>query len=619
MKGFYSDNGDRVDKQYVDNQDNSLRGEIEDKASLSGINSVDALKTTNVNIVKGSVYVLDFYAASKGGGGVFYWDANRSQADHDGGVVIDPAHTATAGDETGGWYASQNVGTGVWVRNIDSHVTPEMYGYSSSSAGDAIQSAINYVQNNQGIALEGARGTYSVSKKLTVASPCKIDMGTSVLYQKNGSNLPTVVELNIEVSSRPVDVHLAVNANKNNNTTSRAILLSNCRSSKGRFILGAEQADVGVEVNGNVEYANIECHTIYCEVGIYIFGETSATADENYFKILAEFCDTGLKIGGGFKTSGGIDIYVEQCNEWGIDMSGPSYYTINGELRRVGKTNGFGGVKITQGRIEGSVIMVGDDLVSNIGLYTDGTACVNLDLDISDFTNPLKLDGLNPNLEYGSFIRYKRISCNGPSIIGNAAKTTIENLELRGSRTTLILENVKNSEFHCRSMALLSLLAGATNNIISIPVRDRRFTLSNDLGTDNTLIFKGVLPQANLGNSTVIANTMVERVTEWGGPAYFNSNYGRWVNANGVLFRRTLTIDTTSQAEFLAHNLGLTGNGDVKVIVTPITDLSAAGISNWWTESTNNVLYVRVNAFPSIDIQFHVTLLVAKDAVVSSY
>lgn len=58
------------------------------------------------------VELLGFGAAGDGGGGPVFWDPNEDRANHNGGSIIDPTHSATPGDVAGGWYDSENSGTG---------------------------------------------------------------------------------------------------------------------------------------------------------------------------------------------------------------------------------------------------------------------------------------------------------------------------------------------------------------------------------------------------------------------------------------------------------------------------------------------------------------------------
>jgi hypothetical protein len=61
-----------------------------------------------------NVEVSHFYESAEGGGGTFIWDANESKSNHNGGTIIDPAHSAEPG--TSRWYSDENTGRGCWKR-----------------------------------------------------------------------------------------------------------------------------------------------------------------------------------------------------------------------------------------------------------------------------------------------------------------------------------------------------------------------------------------------------------------------------------------------------------------------------------------------------------------------
>jgi hypothetical protein len=90
------------------------------------------------------VNVLNYHSGVEGGGGVFYWDANRDCGEHNGGTVI--ASTAQfppdwlAGNQQL-WFAPMT-GTGCWVRQYDGAVNVKWFGAigdcdASTTPGDA--------------------------------------------------------------------------------------------------------------------------------------------------------------------------------------------------------------------------------------------------------------------------------------------------------------------------------------------------------------------------------------------------------------------------------------------------------------------------------------------------
>jgi hypothetical protein len=79
------DNTSDADKPVSTAQQNALN----DKASLSSVDSIEDLKAFNVNPLKNgdTVNVLGYYEPGDGGGGGFYWDVD-SEEDDNGGTVI---------------------------------------------------------------------------------------------------------------------------------------------------------------------------------------------------------------------------------------------------------------------------------------------------------------------------------------------------------------------------------------------------------------------------------------------------------------------------------------------------------------------------------------------------
>lgn len=103
--------------------------------------------------------VTGYHPNSDTGGGVFYWDASRDKADHDGGTVIDPGKTFPAdwsisGDVTT-WFTADGVGTGCYVRDNVAELMPQMYGAGPSviDSSASIQKTIDVAKNSYSNAL----------------------------------------------------------------------------------------------------------------------------------------------------------------------------------------------------------------------------------------------------------------------------------------------------------------------------------------------------------------------------------------------------------------------------------------------------------------------------------
>jgi hypothetical protein len=93
----------------------------------------------NVNPnAKAVVNVLNYHNGLEGGGGVFYWDADKAKSAHNGGTVIDPLATFPTdwNDQTllGNWFDTSNTGTGCWVRQYDGAVSTKWFGTKGKDA-----------------------------------------------------------------------------------------------------------------------------------------------------------------------------------------------------------------------------------------------------------------------------------------------------------------------------------------------------------------------------------------------------------------------------------------------------------------------------------------------------
>jgi hypothetical protein len=106
----------------------------------------------NVQHKTGSIQLLGFHTKGDGGGGVFYWDATKDKAEHNGGTVIDPSIAGLVAN----WEYTQNlyftpavIGQGCWVREYSGAIDFSWFGLGLASNDDA--SLINLLIEQLGL------------------------------------------------------------------------------------------------------------------------------------------------------------------------------------------------------------------------------------------------------------------------------------------------------------------------------------------------------------------------------------------------------------------------------------------------------------------------------------
>jgi hypothetical protein len=134
-------------------------------------NSVDTvadLATAN----KGSaIQVLGFHTKGDGGGGVFFYEAGESKANHNGGTVIDPAKAGLVAD----WATNQEAyftagsGTGVWKREYSGAVNVKWFGaisyFTAFPSGDESTAFDNTIVLQHVLNLSSKSGAFTSRSK----------------------------------------------------------------------------------------------------------------------------------------------------------------------------------------------------------------------------------------------------------------------------------------------------------------------------------------------------------------------------------------------------------------------------------------------------------------------
>lgn len=104
------------------------------------VNSISDLANASTT---GAVNVLNYHSDVEGGGGVFYWDANKPKSKHNGGTVIDPTATFPTDwsnqTQLTTWFDSANTGNGCWVRQYDGAVNVKWFGAKGDGVADDTQ------------------------------------------------------------------------------------------------------------------------------------------------------------------------------------------------------------------------------------------------------------------------------------------------------------------------------------------------------------------------------------------------------------------------------------------------------------------------------------------------
>lgn len=122
------------------------------------------------------VNVLSYHPDKNVGGDLFMWRSDLSKSLHDGGYIIDPLIAIPSLAAFNTYYASQNTGTGVWVRLNNK---PHVHHYNFGATTDATM-VWNCAATQQ-----------SIYKAASFSTPKKVILGQGVFRCTNGIILST--------------------------------------------------------------------------------------------------------------------------------------------------------------------------------------------------------------------------------------------------------------------------------------------------------------------------------------------------------------------------------------------------------------------------------------------
>jgi len=129
-----------VDSQLTQAVDTIIStGSINVLSEAPTVVSVGALLAVNTAITT-AVNVLNYHTNLEGGGGVFYWDANKAKSEHNGGTIIDPTVVFptdwTNQTQLTTWFDTSNTGSGCWVRQDKSELNLRWFGAKGDGVSD---------------------------------------------------------------------------------------------------------------------------------------------------------------------------------------------------------------------------------------------------------------------------------------------------------------------------------------------------------------------------------------------------------------------------------------------------------------------------------------------------
>jgi len=144
-----------------------------DEEVVQVINDIATLHTIAPTSGK-TVKVKHYTSAAGGGGGEFYWDANKAKSEHNGGTVIDPTAVFpsdwTNQTQLATWFGTSNAGNGCWVRQYAGDIDVRWFGAKGDGIADdtlSIQKALDVYLN-----VFLSEGTYNVTQTLKLRAYC---------------------------------------------------------------------------------------------------------------------------------------------------------------------------------------------------------------------------------------------------------------------------------------------------------------------------------------------------------------------------------------------------------------------------------------------------------------
>jgi hypothetical protein len=132
-------------------------------------NAVDTIADLATASKGTAIQVLGFHTKGDGGGGVFFYDAEASKTEHNGGTVIDPDKVSLITN----WEANQTTyftaattGVGVWKREYSGAVNVKWFGAKGNGVADDTLAVQNAIKTNL-YEYEGDGDTYVITSSMS--------------------------------------------------------------------------------------------------------------------------------------------------------------------------------------------------------------------------------------------------------------------------------------------------------------------------------------------------------------------------------------------------------------------------------------------------------------------
>jgi hypothetical protein len=252
------------------------------------------------------VNVLNYHSGVEGGGGVFYWDANRDGGEHNGGTII--ASTAQfppdwlVGNQQL-WFAPMT-GTGCWVRQYSGAVDVKWFGAKGDGVADdtaAIQAALTYVQTNN-LCLYIPSGTYVFTSTLNFDSAgwaIKGEETASTVLKFNGDGV-AISDLGYNTSFEKFTLDAGTGAHTIGWNSDRTDTTGNQSIRVQEVTINGFSNDWGLYITNGWKMTFDRVRVSGCSNGIYM-GEASGPVNDVTLNScdLARIANTCLRLGRG--------------------------------------------------------------------------------------------------------------------------------------------------------------------------------------------------------------------------------------------------------------------------------------------------------------------------------